>query len=80
MKKKKHNLSLAAAGRGLSEEDKKKISESRKGLKLSKETHDKISLARLTIVGISVKVRNTENKKENICMFKFNCCSENNKC
>ena len=57
---------MAAVGRGLTEEDKKKISDSRKGLKLSKGTRDKISLARITIVGISVKLRNIEKKEENI--------------
>ena len=64
--KTRHNLSLAAAGRVLSEEDKNKISESRKGLNLSKETREKISLATTTLIGISVKVLNTETKQENV--------------
>ena len=58
------NLSLAATGRILSEEDKDKISNKRLGVKLSEETKSKISAAAISLIGVSVVVKNINTQVE----------------
>jgi len=58
------NLSLAATGRVLTEQDKNKISKARLGIKLSNETRAKISSSISSIIGISVVVKNIETNVE----------------
>lgn len=58
------NLSLAATGRILSEDDKDKISNKRLGIKLSEETKSKISAAAISLIGISVVVKNINTQVE----------------
>jgi len=58
------NLSLAAKDRILSEADKKKISLSRLGSKMSLETRGKISASVSAFRGISVTVKDTKNNTE----------------
>jgi group I intron endonuclease len=58
------NLSLAATGRILSEEDKDKISNIRLGVKLSEETKSKISAAAISLIGVSVVVKNINTQVE----------------
>lgn len=53
-------MSLSATGRILTEQDKKKISDSRLGMKLSDETRAKISASTASLIGISVIVKNTQ--------------------
>jgi group I intron endonuclease len=52
------NLSLAATGRILTKEAKKKISSSRQGIKLSDVTRAKLSAAATTLIGVPVIVKN----------------------
>ena len=52
------NLSLAATGRILTEVDKKKISSSRQGIKLSDETRAKLSAAATSLIGVPVIIKN----------------------
>jgi group I intron endonuclease len=52
------NLSLAATGRILFEEDKYKISNKRTGIKFSDETKAKISASTRSLTGVSVLVKN----------------------
>lgn len=54
----RNNLSLAATGRILTEKDKIKISDSRKGIKLSDETRANMKAARIFLVGVPVTVKN----------------------
>lgn len=58
------NLSLAATGRILSEEDKDKISNKRLGVKLSEETKSKTSAAAISLIGVSVVVKNINTQVE----------------
>ncbi len=58
------NLSLAAKDRILREADKKKISLSRLGSKMSLETRGKISASVSAFRGISVTVKDTKNNTE----------------
>ncbi len=60
------NLSLAALGRRLTEEDKGKISSRRKGIQLSDITRKKISLSSAILRGIKIEVQdvNTNEKIE----------------
>jgi hypothetical protein len=58
------NLSLAATGRVLTEADKDKISEARKGITLSAETRSKISAAAVVHRGVTVKVKNMNTNVE----------------
>jgi len=58
------NLSLAATGRILTEEDKNKISKKRLGIKLSDETKAKISAATISLIGVSVLVKNINTQVE----------------
>jgi len=60
----KINLSLAATGRILTEADKKKISDARKGIKLSDETRAKISATTISLIGIPVIVKNINTNQE----------------
>lgn len=60
----KNNLSLAATGRVLTEEEREKISISRLGKPLSPETRSKISAGMTTIIGIPVIVKNIETNEE----------------
>jgi group I intron endonuclease len=60
----KKNLSLAATGRILSEEDKDKLSNKRKGIKLSEETKAKISASTISLIGVSVLVKNINTQVE----------------
>src|SRR6186997_1381724 len=53
----KKNLSLAATGRILTEADKIKISNARKGIKLSDETRAKLSATTTSLIGIPVIVK-----------------------
>jgi hypothetical protein len=57
-------LSLAATGRVLTEEDKKKISDARKGITLSVETRSKISARAIALRGIAVLVKNMNTDEE----------------
>lgn len=52
------NLSISATGRILTEADRNKISNARKGITLSPETRSKISAAAVVQRGITVKVKN----------------------
>lgn len=54
----RNNLSLAATGRILTEQDKKKISSSRQQIKLSDETRAKLSAAAVSLIGVPVIVKN----------------------
>ncbi len=58
------NLSIAATGRIITDEEKLKISEARKGLKLSMETRAKLSAATTLIKGVSVVVKNVNTYEE----------------
>lgn len=60
----RNNLSLAATGRIFTEEDKKKLSEIRKGIKLSDETKARISAAATTLRGVTVIVKNINTNEE----------------
>jgi len=60
----KINLSLAATGRILTEADKKKISDARKGIKLSDETRAKISATTTSLIGVPVIVKNININQE----------------
>jgi len=60
----RNNLSLAATGRVLTEEDKKKISNARKGIKLSDETRAKISATTIALIGVAVTVKNLDTDQE----------------
>ena len=58
------NLSLAAVGRILTEEDKIKISSKRKGIQLSDITRKKISLSSAVIRGIKIEVENVNTNEK----------------
>lgn len=60
----KKNLSLAATGRILTEADKIKISNARKGIKLSDETRAKLSATTTSLIGIPVIVKNINTNQE----------------
>lgn len=60
----KNNLSLAATGRVLTEEEREKISISRLGKSLSPETRSKISAGMTKIIGIPIIIRNIETNEE----------------
>lgn len=60
----RNNLSLAATGRIFTEEDKIKMSEIRKGIKLSDETRAKLSATAVTLRGVSVIVKNINTNEE----------------
>lgn len=57
-------MSLAATGRILTEEDRKKISDARKGVVLSMETRSKIAAAAVSLRGIAVLVKNINTNEE----------------
>lgn len=57
-------MSLAATGRILTEEDRKKISDARKGIILSTETRSKIAAAAISLRGIAVVVKNINTNEE----------------
>lgn len=54
----KKNLAKAAIGRVLTEKDKNKIAEKRKGIKLSDETRAKMSATTAAQIGVSILVKN----------------------
>jgi hypothetical protein len=60
----KKNLSLAATGRILTEADKIKMSNARKGIKLSDETRAKISATTTSFIEIPVIVKNINTNQE----------------
>lgn len=60
----KNNLSIAATGRVLTEEEREKISNSRLGKPLSTETRSKISSGMTKLIGIPVIVKNIETNEE----------------
>lgn len=55
-------MSLAATGRVLTDEDKKKLSDGRKGIVLTAETRAKISAAAVSLRGVGVLVKNNDTK------------------
>lgn len=57
-------MSLAATGRILTEEDRKKISDTRKGIQLSMETRSKLASAAISLRGIAVVVKNIHTNEE----------------
>lgn len=57
-------MSLAATGRILTIEDKKKLSDLRKGAVLSMETRSKIAAAAVSLRGIAVLVKNIDTNEE----------------
>lgn len=54
------NLSLAATGRTLTEEERLKIYEARKGIKFSDETRAKLSAATTALIGVRVLVEDKD--------------------
>lgn len=57
-------MSIAATGRILTEEDKQKIFDARKGVILSAETRFKLSSAAIAFRGITVIVKNVDTNEE----------------
>jgi len=60
----KHKLSLAASSRVLTELEKAKLSEVRKGIKLSNTTKDKIASSITSLIGVPVSILDTETNTE----------------
>ena len=62
----KHKLSLAASSRILTDLEKRKLSEVRKGIKLSDLTKNKISLSITSLIGVPVSILDTETDLEKL--------------